>query len=167
LLDPGIHLLDLCRLFLGEPLLVQGVTAWRGFWKTGIEEDAQALLAGSTANASVDVSVVRWRSSFDLFALGSDGYGHVTGRGRSYGRQIYRRGPRWGWQAAPNQAASETVVVDDACEDSFARELAGCLKLEEPPVIPPADMLDGVAVMQLYALVRSHLPSSHGNPPVG
>ena len=105
----------------------------------------------------MDVSVVRWRSCFEIFALGSDGYGRVTGRGRSYGRQFYHRGPRWGWQTARDQASSEELVVDDACEDSFADELAACLGFGPTPGVGPANLQDGLAVMRLYQSAKAML----------
>jgi predicted dehydrogenase len=154
LLDPGIHLLDLCSLLTGPTLEIQAAGAWQGFWKTGIEEDVQLFLRNGPVNATIGISVVRWRSHFEIFALGTDGYGHVTGRGRSYGRQCYRRGLRWGWQHAKDQASSEEVVVDDACEESFADELAACLGLSSPTT-PPANLETGLAIMRLYQNIRS------------
>jgi predicted dehydrogenase len=156
-LDPGIHLFDLVTLMLGDNLRLEGRHAWRGFWKTGIEEDVHLLFrAGSTA-VSMEVSVVRWRSQFEIFALGTDGYGHVTGRGRSYGPQVYRRGKRWGWQTAASQLASEEEVVVDDCEDSFAEELAACLGFDPTPAVSPAQLRDGLAVMRVYEMVQAEL----------
>ncbi len=159
LLDPGIHLLDLLLLMTGKKPQLQGTTAWRGFWKTGIEEDVHLLFASDSMSASIEVSVVRWRSHFEIFALGTDGYGQVVGRGRSYGRQYYRRGLRWGWQQAKDQASSEELVVDDACEDSFVDELANCLGFGPQAATRPAELADGLAVMQLYQTIRSQIPS--------
>lgn len=153
LLDPGIHLLDLCQLMLDGTPVIRAVDFWSGFWKTGIEEEVHVMLRKENIAVSICVSVVRWRSQFEIFALGTDGYGQVSGRGRSYGRQYYRRGKRWGWQSAANQAASEELVVDDACEDSFADELAGCLGLD-PTRESVANLDAGLSVMKLYEALR-------------
>lgn len=163
LLDPGIHLLDLLMQMTDQPPTIQSLSAWQGFWRTGIEEDVHLLVAGSTFSISIEVSVVRWRSHFEIFALGTDGYGQVTGRGRSYGRQIYRRGRRWGWQSAKDQASSEEIVVDDACENSFADELASCLGFGPPPPIKPAQLSDGLAVMKLYQEARTRMLAEYPN----
>ncbi len=157
LLDPGIHLLDLCSLLTGSQPGILAAASWQGFWKTGIEEDVQLILQSGAVNISIEVSVVHWRSHFEIFALGTEGYGHVTGRGRSYGRQYYQRGRRWGWQNARDQAASEELLVEDACEDSFADELAACLGLTPPGLVLPAKLADGLAVMQLYQSIKIRL----------
>jgi predicted dehydrogenase len=157
LLDPGIHLLDLCSVLAGSEPEIREMASWQGFWKTGIEEDVQLMLRCGAINISLEISVVRWRSHFEIFALGTEGYGQVTGRGRSYGRQYYRRGRRWGWQSACNQAASEELIVDDACEDSFADELAACLDFPSTNAIRPADLTDGLRIMKLYQAIKARL----------
>jgi predicted dehydrogenase len=123
LIDPGIHLLDLC-LYLGQEIRFLAGTTWSGFWQTGIEEECRLLFSGSPVR-SVDmtISVVRWRSTFRIEVFGKEGYGIVTGRGRSYGPQQYRRGKRWGWQRHKSQLDSEELVVESDCEASFADEL--------------------------------------------
>lgn len=159
LLDPGIHLLDLCREFLGVDPDALALSAWSGFWKTGIEEDVHLLLRAAGITISIETSIVRWRSTFEIFGLGTDGYGHVTGRGRSYGPQYYKRGRRWGWQNARDQSSSEEIVVEDACDNSFAEELAACLGFPRahPSATRPADLCDTVAVMELYHSLHARL----------
>lgn len=122
LIDPGIHLLDLCRL-LAPKLTVTGGSSWSGFWKTGIEEECRLLLDAGGFSMSLEISIVRWRSVFRMEIHGEDGYGIVTGRNRSYGKQTYTRGRRWGWQHAKNQAESEERVLESNGEDVFTDEL--------------------------------------------
>ena len=123
LIDPGIHLLDLCHLV--SPSGVTPLQGWRwtGFWKTGIEEECHLLLQGADFVINLQVSVVRWRSTFRLEIQGTEGYGIVIGRGRSYGPQEYIRGKRWGWQNASTQADSEDHVLTSDCGTSFRDEL--------------------------------------------
>lgn len=158
LLDPGIHVLDLARRLLGGEIGGPHVTSWSGFWKTGIEEHVTiAGQTGATA-AHLDISVVRWRSLFEIHFLGTDGYGLVTGRGRSYGPQIYRRGKRWGWQHSASQAASEETVIENACEDSFRDELAGILGLTGDYVQAPVSALaESALLMRAYQQLKAHL----------
>ena len=80
------------------------------------------------ANLTCRVSNVSWKSTFTIKVLGTEGYGIVNGRGRSYGPQTYIRGKRWGWETAKNQQASEELVLTSNCEDSFADELANILE---------------------------------------
>jgi predicted dehydrogenase len=127
LIDPGIHLIDLCRI-AGGSLFVRGGESWQGFWGTGIEEECRLLMRGSAIPMiDLTVSIVRWRSSFRIEFFGEDGYGIVEGRGRSYGIQTYRRGRRWGWQSGHAQHETEEIVVASAGEDVFADELDALL----------------------------------------
>ena len=156
LLDPGIHLLDLITQITTEPVTVAGTTTWKGFWKTGIEEHVHLLLSTPTFAIQLQTSVVRWRSHFEIAVLGTEGYGLLTGRGRSYGKQSYRRGPRWGWKQAGDQASSEQVIVEDNCEDSFADELASCLGLPTNIRAHVATLPEVLKVMVLYDNIRHH-----------
>jgi predicted dehydrogenase len=124
LIDPGIHMLDLVLQLAKGPAEVCGGRLWTGFWNTGIEEEAHLLLTDSAGCVfNVQVSLNRWRSTFRLELNGTDGYGVVEGRGRSYGPQSYRTGKRWGWQGGMSQAASEVVeIAADNGEDSFFKE---------------------------------------------
>ena len=127
LIDPGIHLIDLCNL-VAKNLVFLGGRSWNGFWKTGIEEECRLLLSSDNVPMlDLTVSVVRWRSTFRLEFFGQDGYGIVEGRGRSYGAQQYRRGKRWGWQSGKSQADSEELVLTSGCDEVFADELASVL----------------------------------------
>ncbi|HVN63452.1 MAG TPA: Gfo/Idh/MocA family oxidoreductase, partial [Candidatus Binataceae bacterium] len=93
LIDPGVHLLDLCLLLDPSGVGVVGGTSWSGFWKTGIEEDVQLILTGANGlSISIQVSIVRWRSTFSMVLHGEDAYGEVVGRNRTYGPQVYRTG---------------------------------------------------------------------------
>lgn len=156
LIDPGIHLLDLCHLLAPEAIRPIGGSSWSGFWKTGIEEEVHLLLKSGEVTFNAQVSVVRWRSIFRMEIHGTEGYGIVTGRGRSYGRQVYIRGKRWGWQNAPSQAESEETVVDSDASDSFRDELAAILgaDLGDPP---PSSAASAFEVMKLYEMCRSSL----------
>ena len=125
LIDPGVHALDLLLQILGPDLRAHSLATWSGFWGTGIEEEARATLVTPEGTlAALDISIVRWRSEFRLEVHGTDGYGVVTGRGRSYGAQEYRRGRRWGWLDADQpQGETEEAVCTDDCSTSFVDEL--------------------------------------------
>lgn len=122
LLDPGVHMLDLC-LCLAPDIALTHAASWKGFWNTGITEEAHLVLRSGQTIFNLEFSVVRWRSTFTIELHGTEGYGIVTGRGRSYGPMKYVRGRRWGWQHAANQAASEEVVNVSDCDDSFYDEM--------------------------------------------
>ena len=124
LLDPGIHLFDLVCYLTGEIPVVDFCNVSATFWKTGIEETATVTL--HTENIpiiNVELSIVQWRSDFSIRAEGRDGYGIVSGRGKSYGPQNYVRGKRWSWLNEKSQRENEENVVTSNCENSFTDEL--------------------------------------------
>jgi predicted dehydrogenase len=158
LLDPGVHLIDLvCCMSDAEPIRVRGAAAWNGFWKTGIEEDVYALLSASSVLFGLHISVVLWRSSFYIQVLGTEGYGIIRGRGRSYGPQTYMRGKRWGWRNGLSQGESEEKVITTDCEESFEDELAAVLGLSAEARDLCADGLAALKVMELHDNIRKAL----------
>jgi predicted dehydrogenase len=159
LIDPGVHLLDLCQLLVPGPLEVAGGSSWDGFWRTGIEEDVQVLLQGGGVSVNAQISIVRWRSTFRFEVHGVEGYGVVTGRGRSYGPQVYRTGRRWGWQTAANQEASEIQVLEDAGADSFIGEMRDLLwpDIAATKWPEPCSGEQALAVMELLERIRTKL----------
>ncbi|MEP6669089.1 MAG: Gfo/Idh/MocA family oxidoreductase [Chthoniobacter sp.] len=156
LIDPGIHLLDLCHC-LAPDVSLESIHAWSGFWKTGIEEETHLLLRSGRTIFNVQVSVVRWRSVFRLELHGTEGYGIVTGRGRSYGPMKYVRGRRWGWQNAANQEASEETVNVSECDDSFVDEMRVLFSGTWEPVLAPCTAAEALEVMRLYETCKTRL----------
>jgi len=88
---------------------------------------------------------------------GTDGYGIVNGRNRSYGNQQYTFGKRWGWREAESQAASEVVELEDDGLDVFKREtealLFGGNSGSDWPQIATAK--DALQVMKLLDEIRT------------
>ena len=128
LFDPGVHMIDLIN-HLTENTELKAASHWSGFWDKGYPEDI--IIHGKSfknANLTCRISNVSWKSTFTVNVLGTDGYGVVNGRGRSYGPQTYIRGKRWGWEKAENQKASEELVLTSNCEDSFTNELTNILQ---------------------------------------
>ena len=52
-----------------------------------------------------------------------DSYARISGRGRSYGKQLYTYGERWSWQNGKSQNANEVVKEESDCSESFQDEL--------------------------------------------
>lgn len=157
LIDPGVHLLDLiCELAIGTVHL-DYVRSWSGFWNTGIEEESHLLLHDDNGTIfNTQVSLNRWRSNFKLEVNGTEGYGIVEGRGRSYGPQSYRTGVRWGWQFIKSQADSEILVIDrDPCEDSFIKDTLAVLDSKKYN-IPACNHLGALAVMELLEKCKQY-----------
>jgi len=147
-------------LLAPDGLEVAGGSTWSGFWKTGIEEDVKLLLKGKDFSISLHISIVLWRSTFRMSVNGTDGYGVVTGRNRSYGPQLYTVGPRWGWQHAPSQIASEKLELETDGRDVFADEMEALLfpSGDESAQWPkPASSAESLKVMELLDAIRERL----------
>jgi predicted dehydrogenase len=160
LIDPGIHLLDLCLQLAPDGFEVAGGRSWKGFWKTGIEEDVSLVLSSGSFAVNLHVSIVHWRSVFRMAIDGTDAYGVVSGRNRSYGDQSYTFGPRWGWQNAPSQAASERIEIQTDGNNAFIRETQAILFPEDNPngAWPcAATAAEAYAAMELLDRVRERL----------
>lgn len=154
LVDPGVHLLDLVLQIAGGNVKVDKSKIWKGFWKNGIEEEAHLIMSDeSNTIFNVQVSLNRWRSTFRLEINGTEGYGIIEGRGKSYGPQSYRFGRRWGWQSGKSQADSEEWIVKNMINDlSFLKEtqfLLGMMPVNLDDYIWPSDHSQTLKVMQL------------------
>ncbi|HEY1760759.1 MAG TPA: Gfo/Idh/MocA family oxidoreductase [Bryobacteraceae bacterium] len=156
LIDPGVHLLDLCKLISRNPLTVSGGYSWNGFWKTGVEEECRLLLDAGGFPINLEISIVRWRSVFRLEIHGQDGYGIVTGRNRSYGKQTYVRGRRWGWQSGVSQAESEERVLESPGEDVFADEMDSLFFGAKHP-LPACSGAEALETMRLLERCRERV----------
>jgi len=151
LLDPGVHALDLLRLFSYEtPTPLYGLN-WKGFWKTGIQEEVSIMLDDIGTIINLKISLVKWKSTFKIEVNGKDGYGIVSGRGKSYGPQTYTRGKRWGWlDSGKSQKETEEVVVTDDCSSSFHDELDALFGNARKYSIPPCTAFDALNTMKFY-----------------
>lgn len=162
LIDPGVHAFDLL-LNLDPDLLFTHVGATRGFWKTGIEEDATVSLASPERLANVRVSHVRWVNTFRVEIFGEAGYAICEGRGGHYGNMTLRSGERWGWQKADSQAASESTEDFGAVDSSFDREMQAVIDRwmgKTAAETAPATLAEGLRVAELVDEMYAELGES-------
>ena len=150
ILDPGIHLLDLCKIIANNNIKPISGLSWEGFWQTGIEEEAHILFECNGFIINLQVSIVKWRSTFILAIRGQEGYGIVSGRGRYYGRQSYIRGKRWGWLSGVSQRDSEELVLGTAADDSFTKELNALFFSEFHNYLKPCTAEEALETMELW-----------------
>ncbi len=143
IIDPGIHVINLMQLFTGnEVKIVAKQVSCMNFWRTGIEEQCNLLFESKKVPlVSLNISILRWRSSFTIEVFGNNGYGIINGRGSHYGDQVYRTGERWSWEKSEyaNQIDTETQVSRSKGEDVFFKELYNvfkCLNGEECEILP-------------------------------
>lgn len=85
LIDQGVHMIDMARLFLGDIADVRGF-ANPLFWKTEVEDNAFVLLRTKKKQvASIHVSWSNWKPIHRFEMYGTKGYIVVLGLGRKYG----------------------------------------------------------------------------------
>lgn len=90
LLDQGIHMIDLMRLFCGEFQEVKGFVS-NSFWKHDVEDNAYALLKDTKGRvAMLNSSATQWQHKFNLEISLTSGYielhGILSGT-KSYGEE--------------------------------------------------------------------------------
>lgn len=89
LIDQGVHVIDLCRLFLGEPREVLGVTGTL-FWKVDVEDNAFFTARHERGVAHCHVSSCLWRNMFSIEIQGSTGRIELEGLRGHYGKPVLR-----------------------------------------------------------------------------
>ncbi len=131
--DLGGHLIDLINQLSSGDVNIDYAKSWQGYWNTGIAEEVHWVATDNSGTIfNAQVSLNRWRSTFKLEINGTEGYGIVDGRGRSYGPQSYKIGKRWAWLDGKNQSETEQFIIDkDDCSNSFIKETASVLGLSK------------------------------------
>ena len=127
IIDPGIHVINLMQLFAGKKInIVAKHATSMNFWKTGIEEQCNLLFESKKIPLiHLNISILKWRSSFKISIFGNEGYGIINGRGSHYGQQVYKTGKRWSWENSDfkNQIDTEQLVSTSDEENVFETEL--------------------------------------------
>lgn len=153
LLDQGIHMLDLFRLFVGdfvEIAAMRGITAF----PVPVEDNAFVLLRTERGQlAQLHSSATSWKHTFRLEIGCEKGYVVVSGllsKTGSYGREtlIIGRRPAPGERAAVGNPREETVYYDvDPSWDIEVAHIVECI-LEDRPV-EKGTSLDALRVMEI------------------
>ena len=116
LIDQGVHLIDLARLFLGEFTEVAG-EARTYFWPMPVDDNAFLHLRTATGRtAFLHASCTEWKNLFSLEIYGATGKLQIDGLGGSYGVERltwYRMLPEMG---PPETTAWEYPGADRSWE---------------------------------------------------
>ena len=158
LLDQGIHMLDLFRLFCGDFNEVIGLTSTQ-FWNIPVEDNAFVILRSTNGQiAQLHSSATLWKHTFRL-EIGLEG-GYLIAQGLlsksgSYGREmllIGRRPDDDDPYAAVGNPREETVYFDkDLSWDLQVEELVNCIKNDLP--VTDSSSLDALKVMEIIDAV--------------
>ena len=144
LLDQGIHMVDLLRLFAGEFTEIHGFVS-NGFWNHDVEDNAYALMR--TADGRVAIlhsSATQWRHRFSLemtLERGAITLSGILSSSKSYGAETmtvawagddemgdpreqttrYNHDPSWADEIAgfADAIANDTPVVNGTSEDAL------------------------------------------------
>ncbi|MFL5955192.1 MAG: Gfo/Idh/MocA family protein [Gaiellaceae bacterium] len=152
LLDQGVHVVDLCRWFLGEFVEATGVLGtW--FWDVEpLEDNAFVLLRTEDGRvASFHTSWTQWRNLFRFEVLGTDGYLVVDGLGGSYGAERLTRGRRRNKGGVPEE---ETVSFpgEDLSWANEWREFKNAVEFGRQPLGSGEDGLAAARILDaVYA----------------
>jgi len=104
LLDQGVHIVDLCRWFLGDFSQVSGMLGtW--FWQVApLEDNGFALLRTAAGQiATIHTSWTQWKNLFRFEIFGQKGYLLAEGLGGSYGVERLTIGIRRPESGPPDQ----------------------------------------------------------------
>ena len=157
LLDQGIHMLDLFRLFVGEFSEVIGMRGIMAF-DTPVEDNAFVLLRTHCGQlAQLHTSATSWKHTFRLEVGCESGYVTVSGllsKTGSYGREtmVVGRRPAPGERAALGNPREETIYYDaDPSWDIEVAHLVECIRQNKP--VEKGTSLDALRVMEIVDCV--------------
>jgi predicted dehydrogenase len=153
LLDQGIHMLDLFRLFVGdfsEVIGMRGITAF----DVSVEDNAFVLLRTDSGKmAQLHSSATSWKHTFRLEIGCEKGYLVISGllsKTGSYGRETLTVGrrPVIGERAAVGNPREETTYYDsDPSWDIEVAHFVECIKDNKP--VEKGTSADALRVMEI------------------
>lgn len=121
LIDQGVHLIDLARLFIGDIAHISG-HARTYFWDMPVDDNAfMNLIANGGQTALLHVSCTEWKNLFSLEIYGRRAKLHVEGLGGSYGVErltYYKMLPEMGppettsWEYPRGDRSWELEIVE-------------------------------------------------------
>jgi predicted dehydrogenase len=156
LLDQGVHLVDLCRWFLGDFVEVSGMVAtW--FWKIApLEDNGFALLRTARGQiALIHSSWTQWKNLFRFEVFGRDGFLVVDGLGGSYGPERLTLGLRRPESGPPREQSWEFPGPDLSWQAEW-QEFKTAIQEGREPLGNGDDGLQAARVIDaLYASARS------------
>jgi predicted dehydrogenase len=168
--EQGIHIVDLVRMFLGEPSRVLAETS-RYFWAFPEVEDNCFCLFQTPAGqlAQLHLSWTQWINVLEIEIFGRDGYLRLEGRDGHYGPQRLT----WGKRQPNHGRPAEEVFTFTGTDDSWGREWQEFFELIRTGEGSMAAAEEGLRTQELVeALYQSarqkswvEIPGSHRGRP--
>ncbi len=166
LLDQGVHLIDLCRWFMGEFEEVSGFVS-SYFWHPRtidtappLEDNAFLLLRNEADRVAwLHASWTQWKNVFSFEIYGEDGFLQVNGLGGHYGRQQLLKGRRRRKGGPPEVERLDFRVRErpGAPDSVWTREwsafvsaiLEPVIETNENQLVPPATAYDAWQALRI------------------
>lgn len=145
LIDQGVHLIDLARLFVGDIAKTCGHAATY-FWDMPVDDNAFMILtAKGGQTAFLHVSCTEWKNLFSFEIYGRDAKLHIEGLGGSYGLERLHY-----YKMLPEMGPPDTTIWEYPRGDqSWALEIEEFLQDIEQQRPPSAGLTDALAAMRV------------------
>jgi predicted dehydrogenase len=149
LLDQGIHMLDLMRLFCGDFIDVQSYVS-NSYWHHDVEDNAYAIMRdGKGRVAIIHSSATQWQHKFSLEIALTKGYLELQGilsGSKSYGEEKLVIGRRDESDTGTSREETITYLEDNSWRDEIG-EFADAVINKKP--VKFGTSLDALATMKL------------------
>ncbi len=157
LIDQGVHLIDLARLFLGDFSEVSGF-APTYFWRMPVDDNAFLLLKTPKRQvAFLHASCTEWKNLFSFEIYGRDAKLHIEGLGGSYGQERLAY-----YKMLPQMGPPETTLWEYSMEDhSWEWEFAEFLEDISQRRKPAAGLTDARAALSIVEKIYQEHGHDH------
>lgn len=149
LLDQGIHMVDLMRLFCGDFTEVKSFVS-NQYWNLDVEDNAYALMKSERGGIAIlHSSATQWQHQFSLLITLTEGYLELRGilsGSKSYGQEELLMGRRNESVTGTQQEEKITYLEDDSWQDEI-QEFADAILRREP--VKFGTSKDALEVMKL------------------
>lgn len=146
LIDQGIHVIDLCRWFLGDFSSVIGKVGTL-FWNTTVDDNAFGILTTSSNQmASFHVSWTQWNNIFSLEVFGDNGYVIVEGLGGAYGKETVKIGKKPHPDKWPPEEIQFVFNKPETCWEEEWKDFVSSINNN---TIPSGSGLDGLEALKI------------------
>jgi predicted dehydrogenase len=151
LIDQGVHMIDLARLFLGDFVEVNG-SAHTYFWNMPVDDNGFMLLKTARRQvAFLHVSCTEWKNLFSLEVYGKNAKLHIQGLGGSYGVERLEL-----YKMLPEMGPPETTIWEyPRGDDSWSVEFNEFLEDIHLGRTPAANLQDAKAALTIVQSIYS------------
>jgi predicted dehydrogenase len=169
LLDQGVHIIDLCRWFMGDFAEAASFTPTY-YWDLGyfeavdpssatrvrLEDNAFAMLRTESGQvAQFHTSWTQWKNRFSFEVLGQEGYVRVDGLGGSYGLETLTTGHRRPESGPPREEHIEFPGPDESWQAEW-REFTAAIRERRRPLADAEESLGTMyTIAALYEAART------------